>query len=497
MASSQKFEPSGLNKWQLSDKPEMADFNSDNEIIDRGLRQALAASGVTAGTLPNLTLEQSGFVLEDGAKARFKIHVNIPKGTGLKLDVNGTGARNVITVDGEYVSTASIIPADYWIEAVYSAQADAWVTAINGKASSADNLGDRPAASYMLDNRCTMTISGDTMTITSRVPRPGTRYTCVFNMDGVSSTGVRKVIIDGVEMISGCAYVDGSLVDFDNPSFFPWAAITVERVEAIAFFRGGGGASAGPNYDVVGGTTQPAAKENRFWANTSVAIPHYGIFDAVPDGNTPCPWNTWTEGDAALIIGGVRYPFIAYLGNKGTASMPAAVYQHRGGTWTRAQTEMYQQGAWRRLTHSLYDNGTENVAWETAIPYLNGNGSMSTVNGATEMQLTATYFSGDYGIGVGRVTSLKVDVTDFISLRVKITKRTTASCFIGLYNSKAIVTGGTGAPINSAAHTAVPAAGEYEVDIRTLSGEYFVGMSGFAGSTVRAVDIRCAEVYLM
>lgn len=38
MASTNKTDYVGLNNWSPTDKPEMADFNSDNQIIDRALQ---------------------------------------------------------------------------------------------------------------------------------------------------------------------------------------------------------------------------------------------------------------------------------------------------------------------------------------------------------------------------------------------------------------------------------------------------------------------------
>ena len=34
--------PLGLNNWSTSEKPVMAEFNSDNQIIDQQLRELLA-----------------------------------------------------------------------------------------------------------------------------------------------------------------------------------------------------------------------------------------------------------------------------------------------------------------------------------------------------------------------------------------------------------------------------------------------------------------------
>ena len=81
------------------------------------LDELLAASGVTAGTESALTLAQPGFSLFDGACVRFRLHVSPTPSPDVTLNVNGTGAKTVVTTKGKPLKAASV---GSWITVVYS-----------------------------------------------------------------------------------------------------------------------------------------------------------------------------------------------------------------------------------------------------------------------------------------------------------------------------------------------------------------------------------------
>lgn len=80
------------------------------------LNEMLAASGVTAGASAAYTLAQDGFALFDGAPVRFRLHT--ASGANATLNVNGTGAKPIVTVYNEPMKSA--IPAGAWIDATYN-----------------------------------------------------------------------------------------------------------------------------------------------------------------------------------------------------------------------------------------------------------------------------------------------------------------------------------------------------------------------------------------
>ena len=78
--------------------------------------ECLAASGTTAGTATKLTLEQSNFVLNDGALIRFKLHTD--SGATPTMNVNGTGAKALMQT--KFKPMRAGVPSGTWLTAIYS-----------------------------------------------------------------------------------------------------------------------------------------------------------------------------------------------------------------------------------------------------------------------------------------------------------------------------------------------------------------------------------------
>lgn len=102
-----------------------------NTVVSQGtainkqlLDEILAASGTAGGTASALTLAQDGFVLADGAEVRIKTSA-FDIGAGATLNVNGTGAKNIITPAGE--EFAGSLRAGVWLVLIYSAALDGYV----------------------------------------------------------------------------------------------------------------------------------------------------------------------------------------------------------------------------------------------------------------------------------------------------------------------------------------------------------------------------------
>lgn len=102
-----------------------------NTVVSQGtainkqlLDEILAASGTAGGTASALTLAQDGFVLTDGAEVRIKTSA-FDIGAGATLNVNGTGAKNIITPAGE--EFAGSLRAGVWLVLIYSAALDGYV----------------------------------------------------------------------------------------------------------------------------------------------------------------------------------------------------------------------------------------------------------------------------------------------------------------------------------------------------------------------------------
>lgn len=102
-----------------------------NEVVNEGtavnkqlLDELLAASGTCGGTASALTLEQDGFILADGAEVRIKTSA-FDIGAGATLNVNGTGAKNIIVPSGENFSGS--VRAGVWLILIYSAELDGYI----------------------------------------------------------------------------------------------------------------------------------------------------------------------------------------------------------------------------------------------------------------------------------------------------------------------------------------------------------------------------------
>lgn len=102
-----------------------------NTVVNQGtainkqlLDEILAASGTAGGTASALTLAQDGFVLADGAEVRIKTSA-FDIGAGATLNVNGTGAKNIIVPSGEKFSGS--VRAGVWLVLIYSAALDGYV----------------------------------------------------------------------------------------------------------------------------------------------------------------------------------------------------------------------------------------------------------------------------------------------------------------------------------------------------------------------------------
>lgn len=112
------------NKYNLTraDEP-LADGTPINkEMLD----ELLAASGVTTGSSVALLLAQEGYQLGNGYMARIKLHTEINGANAPTLNINGTGAKPIVTAGGYEFGT---INAGAWVVAIYDEERDAYVIA--------------------------------------------------------------------------------------------------------------------------------------------------------------------------------------------------------------------------------------------------------------------------------------------------------------------------------------------------------------------------------
>lgn len=83
----------------------------------------IRAQGTSTGTSGALELSVPVFTLLDGIMARVKIHVDTAEGA--TLNVNGTGAKPIIRIDGEPIDL--VLKQGTWCIFIYSSTLDSWV----------------------------------------------------------------------------------------------------------------------------------------------------------------------------------------------------------------------------------------------------------------------------------------------------------------------------------------------------------------------------------
>lgn len=127
----------GIYDMIRADEPQEVGTPLGKKLLD----YAVAACGVTAGTATAYTLDDEfgGFELVDGAKVNFRLHV--ASGVNPTLNVNGTGAKPIISALGDAMPNATI--ANAWVTATYSALIDAYILdGIASRITSGSFIGD-------------------------------------------------------------------------------------------------------------------------------------------------------------------------------------------------------------------------------------------------------------------------------------------------------------------------------------------------------------------
>ena len=83
----------------------------------------IRAQGTSTGTSGALELSVPVFTLIDGIMARVKIHTDTAEGA--TLNVNATGAKPIIRIDGEPIDL--VLKQDTWCIFIYSSTLDSWI----------------------------------------------------------------------------------------------------------------------------------------------------------------------------------------------------------------------------------------------------------------------------------------------------------------------------------------------------------------------------------
>lgn len=425
MSSSAQF-PSGLNNWAGSDKPTRSDFVNDNQLLDeKAMWKAAFDPKAEPGDLTGPVEAAGGISAYALPAAAYDAGGVVAGAGGIPNYVEGFITEQVMT------------------KSAYAPDATAVIG--NGK-----------------------------LAVTSAYIRAGTQYDVRFAMPTGYAAGM-EVTIDGA-LVMVCDQF-GDEMPLDAAEGVP---VTLARFGDRAFPNVGGAVSV--NYDVVGGTTQPAGKENRFWVNTSQAIPKFYIKEIYGKSNDIWP-GPMPQGTVIVCMNGVQFPFVPYRGTKGAVMYPSSAYQWDGAAWVHRQVQFYYRGGWRELDKIIYDNGITALTW---TPYTVSSGSAS--NTGSVLQLGASITSGS--VPVAQMESSVIDVSPFKTLSFTISNSMVSnspSCHtrIGFRPSSGLVTYAAQANGWSAVYytNAANIDGTYVVDVSGVSGnQYFSIWQSVTGS---------------
>lgn len=244
--------------------------------------------------------------------------------------------------------------------------------------------------------------------------------------------------------------------------------------------EGFGSGSAGVNFKIVGGTTQPtAARENTIWVNTDTTISGW-VFSAT-EPTEPAAGMVW------LKTGTYSNVEFNALRKNGIQVYPLAAKQYIGSAWVEKTAYSYQGGSWVSWWDGeIYSPGdlheTITGGWETQ------NGHRETVSiGGTGIVFRRDT-SGQSGLSASVNTVNKIDITSYSSLIVTATWGTSKPGYV-----KIGLTDTPGAAPTFIAETTADSSGEgtISLDISSVSGEHYVAIEYYAvPGTVSKVVIK-------
>lgn len=153
MADNPSEEGTPLNKATLLADATAAMLGLDDSAVPNDALVILSEGATTEGTADALTLTLSKFNLYDGAKVKFKLHTAIA--SRATLDVNGLGAKAIVTADERPVRSGPKTGA--WLEAIYSATSDFFV--LTGKGNSGQRYAETLARSATFESLMCWTLA--------------------------------------------------------------------------------------------------------------------------------------------------------------------------------------------------------------------------------------------------------------------------------------------------------------------------------------------------
>ena len=219
------------------------------------------------------------------------------------------------------------------------------------------------------------------------------------------------------------------------------------------------------NFTVAGGTTEPEnPTENTIWVSTDQAITSWVFSHNQPDSPS--------EGMVWIVNGVSNASEFSAVSDVELRVQIAGAKQYISGTWALKTVLVYQNGAWVSTHLYLYHSGDECAdvtgGWKSMRYASDKTSSIGTLTrGSAYIKLSVN------GQDIRAYTAYRIDLTDYNSLHVNV-----SSVYESVnWRYSVEISSSLGTTVSSTTNVAsanVYGAGEYVIDVSSISGSYYI-----------------------
>lgn len=250
---------------------------------------------------------------------------------------------------------------------------------------------------------------------------------------------------------------------------------------AVPLYGFGASGSAGVNFKIVGGTTQPTtARENTIWVNTDTAISGWAFSASAPAEPV--------EGMVWLQTGTYSNVEFNALRKNGIQVYPLAAKQYVDSAWVEKTAYSYQGGSWVPWTRRdiLYESGNENNPVTGGWTYTSkGYASNANIAGTPTITRGDTMLTAQMPNVSGAIIhpANKIDLTEYSTI-VFDGIITGATQYASLCNLRVWSEFGKYSSVGYSASVTIQenVDGEVSLDVSELSGKFYIGFALWTAS---------------
>lgn len=244
------------------------------------------------------------------------------------------------------------------------------------------------------------------------------------------------------------------------------------------------GAAAAPlNFKVFGNPQPSNPKENTIWVNTDIKITGWDFAGSAPAEPV--------EGMIWFIIGVSGLVSFNALKKNGIEIHPNYAKQYVNGTWVNVDAKIYQNGAWVDWKVYLFNQGDDCYSvtggWEAlAYSHLTDYGKAAPTITLEDNCMKISFADASPGSSTSGIywkrgsvwTKKAIDLTNISTITIEVSAvngtGSTGTDIVYLGVSQTKVDGFAMAASVPLGSNSVAAVGTYSLDVRDLSGEYYV-----------------------